>query len=195
MTAAESMLRVATTDLNAAGVRWALVGGLAVAYHTAPRFTKDVDFAVAVSSDSEAEGVVYQLRSYGYHPGQVMQQDDRGDYLSTVRLVSTRGRSDVIVDLLFATSGIEPETVDAAEIGEVLPRLRIPVASIGHLIAMKALAGRNQDLTDLEYLIPAASDADLEVAREGAQLIKGRGFSREHDVVASLERYIREAGR
>jgi hypothetical protein len=35
----------------------------------------------------------------------------------------------------------------------------------GHLIALKTLAGRNQDLTDLGSLIPAASTEDLDVAR------------------------------
>jgi hypothetical protein len=54
----ESALRAAAVDLNAAGVRWALVGGLAVYARAIPRFTKDLDFAVAVANDAEAEDVV-----------------------------------------------------------------------------------------------------------------------------------------
>jgi hypothetical protein len=46
----ESALRAAVSDLNAIGVRWALVGGLAVSARAVPRFTKDLDFAVAVAS-------------------------------------------------------------------------------------------------------------------------------------------------
>jgi hypothetical protein len=61
---------------------------------------------------------------------------------------------------------------------EVLPDIQMPVASIGHLIALKALAGRHQDLTDLGYLISAASDADLDEARASAALIEERGFNR-----------------
>jgi hypothetical protein len=39
------------------------------------------------------------------------------------------------------------------------------VASIGHLIAPKVLAGRHQDLTDLGYLISSTTEADLDESR------------------------------
>jgi hypothetical protein len=64
------------------------------------------------------------------------------------------------------------------------------VATIAHLIALKVLAGRNQDLTDLSYLIPAATPTDLDDAREAVKLIQTRGFNREQDVVADLEQLI-----
>jgi len=73
---------------------------------------------------------------------------------------------------------------------EVLPRLTIPVATVAHLIALKVLAGRNQDLTDLSYLIPAATPTELDDAREAVKLIQTRGFNREQDVVADLEQLI-----
>jgi len=38
------------------------------------------------------------------------------------------------------SSGVESETVEAADDVEVLPRLVLPVATIGHLIVMKFLA-------------------------------------------------------
>jgi RimJ/RimL family protein N-acetyltransferase len=85
--------------------------------------------------------------------------------LSGVRL--ERRGSDVVVDLLFASSGIENEVVASADLLEVLPGLTVPVATTAHLIALKVLAGRSQDLTDLGYLIPAATPADLDDAREG----------------------------
>ena len=44
----------------------ALVGGLAVSARTEPRFTRDLDFAVAVSSDDDAAQYVFQLRGLGY---------------------------------------------------------------------------------------------------------------------------------
>jgi hypothetical protein len=47
-----------------------------------------------------------------------------------------------------------------------------------------------QDLTDLGYLIPAASPTDLDAARDAVKLIQARGFNREQDVVADLEKLI-----
>lgn len=187
MASIESALRKAAADLNAIGVRWALVGGLAVSARTIPRFTKDLDFAVAVGNDAQAEDVVHRLRARDYQPVEVLEQD-YVKRLSGVRLAHKD--SDVVVDLLFASSGIENEVVASADRLEVLPRLTVPVATTAHLIAMKALAGRNQDLTDLSYLIPAASPADLDDAREAVKLIQTRGFNREQDVVADLEQLI-----
>jgi Nucleotidyl transferase AbiEii toxin, Type IV TA system len=106
---AESALRTSVADLNAVGVRWALVGGLAVSARTIPRFTKDLDFAIAVASDSEAEEAVHRLGS--------------------------------------------------------------------------------------RYLIPSASSAELDAAREAVKLIQARGFSRGQDVAADLETLIADANR
>jgi hypothetical protein len=46
-TPVESALRGAIADLNAIKVQWALIGGLAISVRSVPRFTKDLDFAVA----------------------------------------------------------------------------------------------------------------------------------------------------
>lgn len=58
-----------------------------------------------------------------------------------------------MLDVLFASSGIESEVVGSAELLEVLPGLTVPVARIGHLIALKVLSrddrDRHQDIADL----------------------------------------------
>ncbi len=48
--------------------------------------------------------------------------------------------SGVVVDLLFASSGIEGEVADAAEPLVVLKDTVAPVATVGHLIALKPLS-------------------------------------------------------
>jgi hypothetical protein len=186
----ESALRETVIDLNAVKAHWVLIGGVAVAVRTIPRFTRDLDFAVA--SDNEAEDVVHRLRSRGYSPMEVLEQD-YVKRLSGVRMA--RKDSDVVVDLLFASSGIENEVVASADHLEVSPGLVVPVATTAHLIALKVLAGRNQDLTDLGNLIPAAAAADLADARHAVALIQARKFSRGQDVVADLEQLIADMGR
>jgi hypothetical protein len=151
-----------------------------------------VDFAVAVASDPEAEDVVHRLRGRGYQPAEILEQD-YVERLSGVRM--EHSGSDVVIDLLFASSGIEDEVVAGATRLEVLPGLSVPVAAVGHLIALKVLAGRNQDLTDLEALIPDASAADLDAARSGVKLIRERGFNRRQDVVADLDKLIADTRR
>ena len=97
----------------------------------------------------------------GYALAYLVEQD-YVNRLATERLIKPQaGTSSAFIDLLFANSGIEDEIVHRADLLEVLPDVFMPVASIGHLIALKVLAGRHQDLSDLGYLISAATEADL----------------------------------
>ena len=132
----ETIHRIAT-ELDAAGVSWALVGGLAVSARAEPRTTRDIDIAVAVEDDHEAESLVSDLRARGF-PADAIVEQTATNRLATARLHSTA--SGIVVDLLFASSGIEAETVTEAETLEILPGLKIPVARIPHLIALKVLA-------------------------------------------------------
>ncbi len=110
--------------------------------------------------------------------------------LATIRLRRQVDGVPVLVDLLFASSGIEPEIVQAAENLEIVPGLWLRVATTGHLIALKLLArdddSRPQDLADLRGLLEAASAADIEEAEAAVRLITQRGFNRERDLLESL---------
>ena len=183
-------LAAAVDDLEAHGIRWALVGGLAVAVRAEPRLTRDADVAVSVGSDEEAEQVVAGLVRRGHRVIALVEQESTGR-LATARL--GRGGEDrgPVLDLLFASCGIEPEIVATAEPIEVLPGLTVPVASIGHLIVMKLLARddrrRPADADDLAGLASVAGDDDWRTAATGAALVEERGFARGRDLLASLE--------
>jgi predicted nucleotidyltransferase len=188
LTSLEAALRILVGDLRRSGVRFALVGGLAVSTRVAPRLTRDADVAVSVADDSEAEAVVHRMVEDGYRPDAVLEQYVAGR-LATVRLVH-RDRPDVVVDLLFASCGIEPEIVSQAEEVEILPDLVVPVATIGHLIAMKLLARddrrRPADADDLRALASTANNADWAAARAAVRVITERGFHRDRDLDAAL---------
>ncbi len=164
----------------------ALVGGVAVSIRTEPRFTRDLDFAVGVVDEAAAARLVFELRASGYAPEMVLQHR-RQERLSTVRL-RRRPRAPLI-DLLFASSGIESEIVQEAEAMEVTPGLHAPVARTGHLLAMKVLAqddARPQDSLDLQALAAVADDREWARALEAARLIVQRGHSREKDLTSAL---------
>ncbi|MFD4433276.1 nucleotidyl transferase AbiEii/AbiGii toxin family protein, partial [Nocardia sp. NPDC058497] len=58
MNVLEAALRRARADVDKLGYRWALVGGFAVSARSIPRFTHDIDLAIAVADDSDAEAMV-----------------------------------------------------------------------------------------------------------------------------------------
>jgi hypothetical protein len=189
----EAAVEVVAADLRESGAKFAVVGALAVSARTEPRFTRDADFAVDVSDDDAAEQLIYALRSRGYQVFASVEQQKAGR-LATIRLTSPVSR-EVVVDLLFASSGIEPEVVADATLEKVFPRLSLPVAKTGHLLAMKTLSrapSRMQDDVDLVGLLAIATEADLEIATRALSLISARGYARKKNLRAEWKRVLAE---
>ncbi|MBK8100705.1 MAG: hypothetical protein IPK26_26760 [Planctomycetes bacterium] len=174
-------MRRAFADLRRFGARVALVGGLAVSVHTRPRMTKDVDISVAVDGDTEAEQIVRACLQAGYRHGAILEHES--GRLATARLFvpGSRGGGAPDLDLLFATCGIENEIVAGSCVLDLAALGTVPVANVGHLIAMELLSEsevRLQDRSDLQALIRVASSREIELAKAGAKLIEQRGFAR-----------------
>jgi hypothetical protein len=192
-------LRRIAADLGARRRRWALVGGLAVSARVEPRFTRDADVVVAVTDDRDAETLVRELQGAGYRALALVEQEATAR-LATIRL-SPPGEGDTgaVVDLLFASSGIEPEVVAGAEPLDVMPGLTVPVASSGHLIALKVLSrddrSRPLDRADLVGLLRLADDGAVDTARRALGLIAARGYHRGRDLQVELDRIMLEVGR
>jgi predicted nucleotidyltransferase len=186
----EILLGKVASLLNDRQQAWALVGGLAVSVRTEPRFTRDVDLAVAVADDPSAEALVYSLNAAGFRVLATVEQQAT-HRLATVRLApfgdSPQG---MMLDLLFASSGIEAEICAEAEVLQVFNQTMVPVARLHHLVALKALArddkNRPQDAADLRQLIAAAHASDLTAACDAARMIERRGFHRARDLVEAI---------
>lgn len=146
---------------------------------------------MAVDDDAGAERLIRTLRARGYEVDSLVEQTAAAR-IATVRLRRTGVAPVPLIDLLFASSGIEHEVVAETEPVEVLPELRLAVASTGHLIALKLLSRddeqRPQDLVDLRSLLKNASRADLEQAKLAAGLIMARGYNRGRDLINALRR-------
>ena len=196
--ALEQAARAIVEALRELQIPYALIGGLAVSARTEPRFTRDVDLAVAVENDKEAEATIAGLRAKGFSVLAILEQE-AADRLATTRLhAPTVGQqSPVVVDLLFASSGIENEIVEGAEVLELLPDFELPIASLAHLLALKTLArddrNRPQDLVDIRALVAEATEEQLAKAREALELITSRGFHRNRDLATSLDEAIAES--
>jgi predicted nucleotidyltransferase len=172
---------------------WALVGGLAVSVRCEPRFTRDIDVAAAVVDDAGAEALVASLLASGFRL-RLSLEHDALKRLATVRLTPP-GEPDegVVVDLLFASSGIETEICRDADRLEVAPGLTVPVAQAGHLVAMKLLAlapDRPQDAVDLRALIATLTEADRARARAATARIEELRANRSKPLRDELERWL-----
>jgi hypothetical protein len=133
-----------------------VVGGLAVSIRAEVRFARDVDLAVVVSDDADAEALVRDLSAVGYR-SLALVEHEIAKRLSTVRLATPEG---VVVDLLFASTGLEREIAMRAEAMDLPEVGTVPVARAEELLAMKVLSMRDarlQDRLDAQRLVEWAT--------------------------------------
>lgn len=162
MTEIERVLRA----LEEAGVRYLVVGGVAVVLHGHPRFTADLDLAVALDA-ANVRRVFETLAGLGYRPRVPVSAAELADPVERCRLVSEKGMTvlsfaspelpmteiDVFADLPFDFDETHARAA-RVELGDGV----VHVASIRDVIAMKRRVGRSKDLEDAVVLERLARD-------------------------------------
>jgi predicted nucleotidyltransferase len=146
--------------LNAAGVRYVVVGGLATVLHGYARLTADVDLAVDLAPE-EASRVIQTLGAVGFRPQAPVdpktfadrttrEQWVREKHMRAFSLIDPSNPMRVVDLLLEQAVPFEELWAHSQEVS--IQGTRIRIASIEHLIKLKRQAGRPQDLTDIEQL-------------------------------------------
>jgi len=145
--------------LEESGVRYVVVGGIAVNLHGYQRFTKDVDIVIELIPE-KALKALKALQSIGYSPrlpvalADFVNPEIRKSWIRDKGMLVFQLYNEQIhqtVDI-FADYPMDFEQLcrDAVpiQLGSASPR----IASIDHLIEMKQGAGRPQDLVDIDML-------------------------------------------
>lgn len=130
----ERAVREVSRMFSAAGIRHALVGALgANAYRNRPRTTEDINFLVG----DEA----FETHSGGFVTMRVPAVEFDGVDIDQIPLNSVR----VVED------GLNRSPVSDG----------VPIAPVDTIVIMKLLAGRTQDLADVEAIVSSGADRDL----------------------------------
>lgn len=141
----DELSQISALDEN--GVEYAVCGGLAMAIHGFARATLGIDILIQVESLEKAyeiaaengfdiRGLDISFKERAVEIRRVSKIDDTGEVLS--------------LDLLLVTPQVEDVWETREEIGFLGNKLS--VVSREGLIKMKTLAGRPQDLADIERL-------------------------------------------
>jgi hypothetical protein len=131
----ERAVREVSRMLREAGIRHALVGALgANAYRTRPRTTEDIDFLVG----DEA----FEKHAAGFVTMRIPVVEFDGIDVDQVPLTD---------DLRVVEEGLDHAPVSEG----------VPIASVETIVLMKLLAGRTQDLADVEAIIDSGADREL----------------------------------
>ena len=131
---------------NAHKVEYVVVGGYALAFHGAPRYTGDIDVLVRATEDN-ARRVLTALSNFGFS-----ELDLGVDDFSQPDRVLQLGVPPVRIDILTSLTGIT--WLEAANDPLDLDYDGVPVQVIGReaLLANKRATGRARDLADIEAL-------------------------------------------
>lgn len=136
-------------DLNHAGLRYVLIGGIALIRHGVVRATRDVDVILAPEPENIERLRVLIAGWPATRPDGSPVPDDALAPGRTIHLSTPHGELDLLAELRpplsFAELSARAETrrVDGVE---------APICSLADLVALKRIAGRERDLVDLHDL-------------------------------------------
>ena len=146
--------------LEAAGVSYAVVGGVALNLHGVPRMTYDIDLVVATTAESlrtcrellERLGLRCRLPLVLEDLATLERRRELEDERNLLAVTFTDPSNPLReVDVLVAPS-LDPDGVCARAVTKRTESLVVRVAHIDDLLAMKRAAARPQDLADVAHL-------------------------------------------
>ena len=131
---------------NAHKVEYLIVGGYALAFHGAPRFTGDIDLLVKPDSQN-AKRILSALEEFGFGSLQLSQVD-----FTSPNNVIQLGVPPVRVDIMTSLTAVPWEKVQADKVQANYGDTPTYFISKADFIANKRALGRKKDLADLEAL-------------------------------------------
>lgn len=139
-------LRELLKEFVSNNVRFLVIGGHAVSAHGYPRFTKDLDIWVELSS-ANAANIVAAMKEFGLDfPGLSAEM-----FLDPDRMTQM-GREPNRVDILTRIKGVEFGPCHARRQLIDIDGTQIPFIGRDDLISNKRATGRLQDLADVEQI-------------------------------------------
>lgn len=142
-----STVREVTTALDRLDIRYALFGGIAVAYHANPPVTIDADFLIDTEKMDILQ-IIFLSGKWKVHPF-VFPQRGPGFPKYGYR-IQKPGRT--VVDLISTSEDAYLSSVVARAKRVSLSGVPVPVVRAEDLIVIKTLANRAKDLSDVGVL-------------------------------------------
>ena len=132
--------------LNAHHVEYMIVGGHALAFHGAPRFTGDLDVYIKADA-ANAERMANVIREFGFGDLGLTAED-----FLTAESVVQLGVAPVRLDILNSLTGVSWNEAKKGRVRGTYGDIQVHFIGRDQLIKNKRATGRQRDLADLEML-------------------------------------------
>lgn len=136
-------------DLNRVGVRYVLIGGIALIRHGVVRATRDVDAILAPEPENLERLRALIAEWPATRPDGSPVPDDAVTTGRTIHLATPHGELDLLAERLPPLSFAE---LSARAEARRVDGVKAPICSLADLVALKRIAGRERDLVDLQDL-------------------------------------------
>jgi hypothetical protein len=128
------------------GVEYVIVGGYALAFHGAPRYTDDIDLLIN-PTPANAQRIVAALDAFGFASLGLTVQD-----FATPGQVVQLGMPPIRIDILTDIEAVSWEQANRGKIAGVYGEVPVHFICRRDLLANKKAVGRKQDLADVDAL-------------------------------------------
>lgn len=144
-------------ELNKNKVKYVVAGGIAVNLHGVPRTTEDLDLLIYLSEENVGK-FAKAMKPLGYLPKVPVKIEDFGIRKNRESWIKDKGM--VVFSLwnknipyrvvdIFVENPIDFKELYRDRINISVGEFAIPIVSIEHLIRLKKMAGRKQDMSDI----------------------------------------------
>lgn len=129
------------------GTPYAIIGGFAVQWWGEPRLTKDIDLTAETPLDDPEQFILQIIDTFA------PRIDDAVAFARRTRVILVRASNGCPVDISMGLPGYEEEVMQRAVDVELESGKKVRLCSPEDLIIHKAIAGRPQDVRDIEAII------------------------------------------
>lgn len=145
---------------NEEGIRYIVVGGMAVNLHGIPRMTYDIDLLLDMD-DGNIESFIQLLKGWGFNPkipvdiAEFADGAKRNDWIKSKNMKAFNLMNpewaireiDILID-----APVDFAKADRGKKVVVIQNVPVPVIGLDDLIVMKEMADRQQDAADVRSL-------------------------------------------
>jgi hypothetical protein len=134
-------------ELQALGLSYAVIGGIALQVWGESRVTRDVDISLLTGFGNERETVSRLLEVFP------SRRTDALEFAVANRVLLCQSPEGIGVDIGLAAFPFEEAAIGRSRRTELIPGVAVPVVSAEDLITMKVFAGRPQDWIDVRGIL------------------------------------------